>query len=74
MEEQTTKRNSDKARAEQFEREAQQADFSLIREMFDLLRHNKKWWLTPIIIGLLLAGIIVVLGGTAVAPLIYTLF
>lgn len=74
MEEQTTERDSNKARAEQFEREAQQVDYGLIREMFDLLRHNKKWWLAPIIIGLLLAGIIVVLGGTPVGPLIYTLF
>ncbi len=46
----------------------------LLREYIDLLRSNKKWWLAPIIIFLLLAGVIVVLGGTALAPLIYTLF
>ena len=46
----------------------------LIREYLAFLRYNKKWWLTPIIVLLLLFGVIVVLGGTAVAPLIYTLF
>jgi hypothetical protein len=30
--------------------------------------------MTPIIVSLLLAGILVVLGGTAAAPLIYALF
>ncbi len=60
--------------AEEFARQAEQAQHGMMREMFDLLRYNKKWWLAPIIIGLLLAGVIVVLGGTAAAPLIYTLF
>ena len=46
----------------------------VLREYIDLLRYTKKWWLTPIVIFLLLAGVIVVLGGTALAPLIYTLF
>ena len=46
----------------------------LLREYIDLLRYNKKWWLTPIVIFLLLAGVIIVLGGTALAPFIYTLF
>ena len=36
--------------------------------------HNKKWWLTPIILTLLLIGVLVVLSGTAVAPFIYTLW
>ena len=46
----------------------------LLRELFDLLRHNKKWWLAPIIIVLLLVSVLVLLAGTAAAPFIYTLF
>ena len=38
------------------------------------LRHNKKWWLTPIVIMLMLITGLVILGGTAAAPFIYTLF
>jgi uncharacterized protein DUF5989 len=53
---------------------AQGRSSGLLREYIDLLRYNKKWWLTPIIIFLLLAGAIIVLGGTALAPFIYTLF
>jgi hypothetical protein len=42
-------------------------------ELVDFLRHNKKWWLAPIVIMLLLVGVLVVLGGTVLAPLIYPL-
>ena len=41
---------------------------------WDFLKHNKKWWLTPIILVLLLFGVLLILGGTAAAPFIYTLF
>ena len=46
----------------------------LMREFFDFLRTNKKWWLTPIILSLLLVALLVILGSTAAAPFIYTLF
>lgn len=45
-----------------------------VREIFAMLRQNKKWWLTPIIIVLLLVGVLVILGGTGAAPFIYTVF
>ena len=35
---------------------------------------KKRWWLTPIILALLLLGLIVVLAELSVAPFIYTLF
>jgi len=60
--------------AERLAREANQASVGLVREFFDFLRHNKKWWLAPIIIILLLVGVLVLLSGTAVAPFIYTIF
>ncbi len=47
---------------------------SIISEFWFFLKNNKKWWLLPILIILLLMGILVVLGGSAVAPFLYTLF
>ena len=60
--------------ANEFERQAQQTPPGLVAEFVDFLIHNKKWWLTPIIIVLLLVGLLVFLGGTAVAPFIYPIF
>lgn len=47
---------------------------SLVAEFWFFLKHNKKWWLLPILIVLLVLGLIVLLGGTAIAPFIYPLF
>jgi Family of unknown function (DUF5989) len=57
-----------------FAREAAGAERGFLRELFDFLRQNRKWWLLPAIIVLLLVGVLGVLGGTALAPFIYTLF
>jgi hypothetical protein len=57
-----------------FAREAQSSDRGFVRELFAFLRQNRKWWLLPAIIVLLLVGVLGVLGGTALAPFIYTLF
>ncbi len=46
----------------------------LLREFWDFLRHNKKWWLLPILLALLLIGFLILWGGSAMAPFIYTLF
>lgn len=46
-----------------------------LKDIFNFLKERKKFWLLPMIIVLLLLGVILVLaGGTAVAPFIYTLF
>jgi len=47
---------------------------SVVGEFVEFLTHTKKWWLTPIILVLLIVGALIVLGGTAAAPFIYTLF
>ena len=60
--------------SDDFAQEAERGSSGLLRDFVDFLRHYKKWWLLPILIVLLLAGVIAVLGGTAVAPFIYTLF
>ncbi len=58
----------------EFEQQAAQGQRGFLREMWDFLRNNKRWWLAPIVVILLLAGLLVVLGGTGLAPFIYTLF
>jgi hypothetical protein len=47
---------------------------SLVREFFGFLRQNKKWWLLPILIALLLFGALLLLSTTVFAPFIYPLF
>jgi len=47
---------------------------SLVGELIDFLRTNKKWWLAPILIVMLLMGVLILLSGSAAAPFIYTLF
>jgi hypothetical protein len=57
-----------------FADESEGATPSLLREFWDLLRYNKKWWLIPIFAVLLLAGLFIFLSGTVFAPFIYPLF
>lgn len=45
-----------------------------LAEAWAFLKENKKWWLLPIALVLLLFGALVLLSGTAAAPFIYTLF
>ena len=43
--------------------------------IWGFLKVRRKWWLTPIVVFLLLVSLILVLAeGSAVAPFIYTLF
>ncbi len=49
--------------------------FSLATEVWLFLRQNKKLWLLPIIIVLLLMGVLLIFAQTsALAPFIYTIF
>lgn len=57
-----------------FARGAEMKAKGFLPEMWDFIRHNKKWWLSPIIIVLVAFGLLIALGGTAAAPFIYTLF
>lgn len=55
-------------------RSADRQGGGLVSEFWDFLKDNKKWWLAPIILSILGLGLLVLLGGTAAAPFIYTLF
>ena len=57
-----------------FEQAGNQKQTSLLGEFWFMLKHNKKYWLLPIVLVLILLGLVIVLGGTAAAPFIYTLF
>jgi hypothetical protein len=57
-----------------FEQQASQSQSGMVGEMVSFLLHNKKWWLLPTIVVLLLVGLFVVLGATGAAPFIYTIF
>lgn len=61
--------------ADDFEKAAAETSGEgLVAEFLDFLRHNKKWWLLPIVGVLLLFGLFILLSTSAAAPFIYTLF
>ena len=59
-----------------FEKAARSKPPGLWRELFDLLRQNKSWWLLPIIIALLVFGVLIAITvvSPGAAPFIYSLF
>jgi len=47
----------------------------IVGEYLQFLREQKKWWVLPIVVLLLLLGVLIVLTkGSALAPFIYALF
>lgn len=60
----------------EFLREAESDRTGIVEEFFDFLKHNKKWWLLPILIiivsliGLVALAVI----APAASPFIYTIF
>jgi len=55
-----------------FEQQVDQRPPGFVAEFVDFLLHNKAWWLTPIIVVLLLVGVLILLGSTGLAPYIYS--
>jgi len=49
--------------------------FQVVSELRLFMKENKKYWLAPIVITLVLVGALLALAqGSAIAPFIYTLF
>jgi hypothetical protein len=46
----------------------------LFSEFWDFLRHNKKWWLLPILITLAAVAALAFLSAGPAGPFLYTLF
>lgn len=59
---------------DQFLKDADSREAGLVRELIDFMSANKKWWLLPLLVVLLLIGLLIVMAGTGAAPFIYTLF
>jgi hypothetical protein len=57
-----------------FASQADEPQPGVLAEFWDFFLHNKKWWITPIIAVLLLMGLLMVLGGSSVAPFIYAIW
>jgi hypothetical protein len=57
-----------------FAEAGEEKEGTLAGEILSLLKHNKKWWLIPIIAVLVIFGVLLILGSTGAAPFIYTLF
>lgn len=55
-----------------FAQAADEAEPGLIREFIDFLVHNKKWWMLPIVLVLLLMALIIIGAQTGAAPFLYT--
>jgi len=60
--------------SEELARHASGPDRGLLAEYWYFLRQCKKWWLLPILLGMLLIGGLIIAGGSSLAPLIYPLF
>jgi hypothetical protein len=43
-------------------------------DLWQLLREHKRWWLTPIVVMMLLLGLLTLFAGGSAAPFLYTLF
>lgn len=67
--------NKDESEPESdFERAGQQSSSPVLLEFWCFIKHNKKWWMIPILVALLALGVLAALGSTGAAPFIYTLF
>jgi len=58
----------------EFEKQGQQGEGNFFSDYWHFLRHNKKWWLIPIVVVLLALAALALLSTTALAPFIYPLF
>lgn len=70
-------RQLEPTKGSEFEKQARRAAKSSggpIGESWYLIVRTRKWWLVPVILALLGVGGFLILGGTAAAPLIYTVF
>lgn len=48
---------------------------SLVKEFFLFVKHEKKWWLVPLILVLLIVGVLVIFASSSpLAPFLYPLF
>lgn len=61
-------------RFEQAAKDAAESRRGVLGELWRFAANNKRWWMIPVIVLLLVFSVLVFLSGTAAAPFIYTLF
>ena len=66
--------SQDNSQKHEFLEASKEKEGNLVSELIGFMSENKKWWLSPIIAILLLLGALIFLGGSGIAPFIYTLF
>ena len=47
---------------------------NMFREFLELIMKNKKYWMLPLILVILLLALLIIFGETVATPFIYTLF
>jgi hypothetical protein len=57
-----------------FEAAGAEKQAGLLKEFFAMVKQYKMYWLVPIVLILLAFGLLILLGGTSIAPFIYTIF
>ena len=65
---------SDQKQSEFEKAAAEQPSAGFVRELWSFMTENKKWWLLPLIIALLVFAALIFLSGTGVAPFIYQIW
>jgi hypothetical protein len=63
-----------RSRADEFRDGATESPTNIVREFWDFLKYNKKWWLLPILVLFGLMGLLIVLGQFGLAPFVYPFF
>jgi hypothetical protein len=64
---------SKETKSNDFQAAAGEKRTGLGRELVDFLKHNKKWWLAPLLV-LILTLSLMIAAGSGAAPWIYALF
>ena len=59
---------------EDFLAEARSRQPTFIRELWEFLLQNKRWWLTPMVVVLLILGLMITATNTVIGPAFYLLF
>jgi hypothetical protein len=65
---------SDQKQSEFEKAAAEQPRAGFVGELWTFMKENKKWWLLPLIIALLVFAALIFLSGTGVAPFIYQIW
>jgi hypothetical protein len=60
--------------SDEFTNETERGRPTLVGEVWEFLATNKKWWMLPIVVVFAFFGLLMLVGGTAAAPFIYSLF